>query len=284
MRDRINNFYQKVGFWPLLATSISLLIIIIAAMTFPYQHPLHGWFSLISTFFSRAIQSIARFFGGSFGAAIITFTVLIRFLILPLMIYQADSMKKIQKIQPKIKEIQDKYRGKRDTQSLQSQQAEQQVLYQQEGINPFASFLPLLVQLPVLLALFDSINQTAVIKQSTFLNVFQLGQPDKYFIFPILAAIFTFISSWLATQANPVQSGATRFLPYIFPVMIFFIAMQTFSALSLYWVISNAFQAIQTFFLQNPFKARAEREAIELAEKEKRKAVRKALNNARKRR
>lgn len=284
MRRRINNFYRKVGFWPTLVAAISLLLIIIAALTFPSQDPLKGWFSLISTFFSRAIQSIAQFFGSSFGIAIIVFTILIRFLILPLMIYQTDSMKKMQKVQPKIKDIQDKYRGKRDTQSLQAQQAEQQALYKEEGINPFASFLPMIVQLPILLALFDSINQTTVIKDSTFLGIFQLGQPDSYFIFPILAALFTFISSWLAMKANPVQTGAMRFMPYFFPVMIFFIALRTFSALSLYWVVSNAFQAVQTYFLQNPFKAQAERQAAELAEKERKKAVRKAINNARKRR
>ena len=284
MRNRFNNFYQKVGLWPLITAATSLLIILFAALSYPNQAPLKGWFTWISTFFSRAIQSIAEFFNGSFGISIIILTILIRFLILPLMIYQTDSMKKMQKIQPKIKEIQDKYRGKRDTQNLQLQQAEQQELYRQEGINPFASFIPLLVQMPVLLALFDSFNQTEAIKDSTFLNFFQLGQPDKYFILPVLAALFTFVSSWLAMQANPTQTGATKYLPYIFPVMIFFIAMQTFSGLSLYWVVSNAFQAIQTFFLQNPFKARAEREASELAEKERRKAVRKAINNARKRR
>lgn len=283
MRKRFNNFYQKVGLWPLVTSAVSFLIIVFAALSYPNQPPLKGWFTWISTFFSRAIQAFAEFFNQSFGTSIVVLTILIRFLILPLMIYQADSMKKMQKIQPKIMDIQVKYRGKRDTQSLQNQQAEQQALYKEEGVNPFASFIPLIVQMPILLALFDSFNQTHAIKDSTFLNFFQLGQPDKSFILPILAAVFTFISSWLAMQANQTSTGGVaKFMPYIFPVMIFFIAMQTFSGLSLYWVISNAFQAAQTFFLQNPFKARAEREAAELAEKERKKAIRKALSDARK--
>lgn len=61
-------------------------------------------------------------------------------------------------------------------------------------------------------------------------------------------------------QSTPEQNGMTRAMPYIFPVVIFFSAMAVPSALSLYWVVGNVFQTIQTFMLQNPFKIRRERE------------------------
>jgi YidC/Oxa1 family membrane protein insertase len=141
----------------------------------------------------------------------------------------------------------------------------------------------MIVQMPVLLALYDAIHQSQALKNGQFL-FFQLGSPDHTFILPILAALFTFASSWLATKANPTQmAGPTKYIPYIFPFFILLAAINVPSALSLYWVVSNAFQAIQTYILQNPFKAAEERQDIERREKDRQKALRKALNRAHKR-
>ena len=71
-------------------------------------------------------------------------------------------------------------------------------------------------------------------------------------------------------------------MPYLFPVIIFFSALAVPSALSLYWVVGNAFQTVQTFFLQNPFKIRREREAAEALEKEKQRKIKKARRGKRK--
>ncbi|WP_143803641.1 YidC/Oxa1 family membrane protein insertase, partial [Oenococcus oeni] len=99
------------------------------------------------------------------------------------------------------------------------------------------------------------------------------------------AALFTFISSWMSTASmGKDQPGFAKAMPYIFPFIILFSALAVSSALSLYWVATNAFQVVQTFFLQNPFKARAEEKAKELAELERKKAIKKTLRKAHKRR
>ena len=158
--------------------------------------------------------------------------------------------------------------------------AEQQALYKDAGVNPFASMLPLIVQMPILIALYQSIWNSPVLRSGKFLWL-QLGSNDPYFILPVLAALFTFASSWLSMQSNPDQNGMTKAMPYIFPVIIFFSALAVPSALSLYWVVGNAFQTVQTFFLQNPFKIRREREAAAQLEKEKQRKIRKAKRRKR---
>ena len=75
------------------------------------------------------------------------------------------------------------------------------------------------------------------------------------------------------------DSGITKAMPYIFPVVIFFSAFAVPSALSLYWVVGNLFQTIQTFMLQNPFKIRREREIKEQKERELKRKIKKARRN-----
>ena len=82
-------------------------------------------------------------------------------------------------------------------------------------------------------------------------------------------------------QATPEQNGMTKAMPYIFPVVIFFSAIAVPSALSLYWVVGNVFQTIQTFFLQNPFKMRRERELAKQKARDLQRKIKKAKRSAR---
>uniref|UniRef100_UPI0018747815 YidC/Oxa1 family membrane protein insertase n=1 Tax=Streptococcus suis TaxID=1307 RepID=UPI0018747815 len=88
-----------------------------------------------------------------------------------------------------------------------------------------------------------------------------LGEPDPYFILPILAAVFTFLSSWLTNKAAVEKNGAITVMMYMMPVLIFFFAMTSASGVALYWTVSNAYQVAQTMLLNNPFKIIAERQA-----------------------
>lgn len=255
---RFENILKRIGPLPIVLAVVALVIIIIASASFHGHVTSHGLWGAIVAAFTSAILGSSAWFGNSYGMGIVVFTILIRFLILPLMVYQIQSMMKMQLVQPALKALQAKYPGK-DTESRQLMMAEQQALYKEAGINPFASMLPLIVQMPVLIALYQAIYTSPVLKSGKFLWL-QLGSHDPYYILPVLAAVFTFASSWLSMQSTPEQNGMTRAMPYIFPVVIFFSAMAVPSALSLYWVVGNVFQTIQTFMLQNPFKIRRERE------------------------
>ncbi len=106
-----------------------------------------------------------------------------------------------------LKAIQKKY-SSRDRESMQKMQMETQKLYKEAGVNPWASMLPLLVQLPVMWALYQAIWRTSALRNGTFLWL-QLGHPDPYYIMPILAALFTFISSWLSMASMPEKNSMT---------------------------------------------------------------------------
>lgn len=276
--QRINKWVKVVGVVPLVLAVLALIGIIIGGFSYTGMVTSGGLWGSIVAAFTRSILGAASWFGNSYGLGIVVFTILIRFLILPLMVYQVDSMKKMQGLQSEIKVLQEKYPGK-DTESRQLLMNEQQALYKEHNVRPLASMLPLLVQMPILIALYQGILNSPVLRSGQFLWL-ELGQRDPYYILPVLAALFTFASSWLSTQANPEQTTMTKIMPYIFPVIIFLTALSVPSALSLYWAVGNIFQTVQTFYLQNPFKLRQEREAAKQLERD----IQRKMHKARKRR
>ncbi|KGO32441.1 YidC/Oxa1 family membrane protein insertase [Oenococcus alcoholitolerans] len=284
-KTKKKGFWQQAG-WPSIITAIASLVVIILFAFVPNNNSsdYHGIFGVIAGFFANSILGVSRIFGNSYAFGIIIFTVLIRFLILPLMVYAMGSQKNMAKVTPQIKKIQDKYRGKRDRDSMMNMQAETSAVYKAAGVNPYSSMLPLLIQLPVIWALFQAIQSTSILRTGSLLWL-QLGQTDPYYVLPFLAALFTFLSSWMSTMAmGNSQPGFAKAMPYIFPILIFFPALAFPAAISLYWTTTNAFQLVQTFILQNPFKARAERRAEAKAEADRKKAIRKTLKKARKKR
>ncbi|MFC6169451.1 membrane protein insertase YidC [Loigolactobacillus jiayinensis] len=218
------------------------------------------WDHYIIWNFSRAIVWLSNLFGGSYGVGIIVFTIIIRIIILPLMQYQMNSSRKMMDIQPQMKALQSKY-SSRDVDTQQKLQGEMSKLYKDAGVHPFASMLPLVVQMPVLIALYQGIQRTSVLRSGHFLWM-QLGQADPYFILPILAAVLTFATSKLTMMGQVQQTGIQNVLMlWGMPIMILFMAISLPSALAVYWVVTNAFSVGQTLLLMNPFKLRAEREA-----------------------
>lgn len=116
------------------------------------------------------------------------------------------------------------------------------------------------------MALWQAISRIPALTEGTFLWL-ELGKPDPTYILPILAAIFTFISTRLTTMSQSNVQGAMKAMNYVMPLMILFMGVKLASGLSLYWVISNAFQVIQTLLINNPFKIRREQEAEEQRKK-----------------
>ncbi|MBM9833126.1 membrane protein insertase YidC, partial [Enterococcus faecalis] len=127
---------------------------------------------------------------GNAGIGIILFTLIIRVILMPLMHFQTKSMRKTQELQPKLKALQQQYASK-DTETQSKLKEETQRLYAENNVNPYAGCLPLLVQMPILMALWQSISRVPALQEGKFLWL-QLGDRDPYFILPILAALFTF--------------------------------------------------------------------------------------------
>lgn len=261
-----------------LAAIGSLTLFLAACSNKPVtSHSTGLWDHYIVYNFSRFIIWLANNCGG-YGMGIIIFTIIIRVLLLPLMFYQTKSMLKTQELTPKLKAIQKKY-SSRDRESMMKMQEETSKLYKEAGVNPWASMLPMLIQLPIMWALYQAIWRTPQLRHGTFLWL-QLGHTDPYYILPILAALFTFLSSWLSMASMPERNAMTSAMTWFMPIMVFFMALGFSSAITLYWVVSNAFQVVQTLLLQNPFKIRREREAKERQAKAKKRKLEKAKRRA----
>lgn len=242
------------------------------------------WDRYILFYMSEFILWIASLVHNSYGWAIIIFTVVIRIILLPLNAISIKSMAKQQKIQPQMEALRKKYSGK-DTETRQLLQQETGKLYKEAGVNPYIGCLPLLIQLPIMWALYQAIFRTPELSSGKFLWM-DLGKPDPYYIMPILAAVFTFMSSYISQMSQPQssQTGMTKSMTYLMPVIIGVSAIGIQSAISLYWVISNLFQVVQTFILQNPFKYQRELEEQKKAERERNHKIRKAYKRSGKKR
>lgn len=257
---------------------MSLTLLLAACSNAPVTKNSTGfWDHYIVYNFSQFIIWLSNHIGG-YGMGIIVFTLIIRVLLLPLMFYQTRTMLKTQELTPKLKALQKKY-SSRDRDSMMKLQEESRKLYKEAGVNPMASMLPLLIQLPIMWALYQAIWRTPELKQGTFLWM-QLGHTDPYYVMPILAALFTFISSWLSMASMPEQNGMTTAMTWFMPIMVFFMALGFSSAITLYWVVSNAFQVVQTLLIQNPFRIRREREEKQREERHKKRKLEKAKRRA----
>jgi len=264
----------------LIAGILSLTLFLAACGTEPITAESEGfWEGGIIYNFSRIIIWLSDLMGGNYGIGIILFTFLIRVLLLPLTHFQTKSMRKMNDVNPQLQELREQYSA-RDTETQEKLKEETARLYEEAGVNPYLGCLPMLIQMPVLIALYQAISRTPQLSSGDFLWT-NLGQPDPYFIWPVLAALFTLANSKLMQMNNASQQGGAL-MTYMMPIMILFISISLPSALSLYFVVSNAFSVGQTLLLNNPFKLRREREEKEEAERERERQRKRALKKARK--
>lgn len=241
----------------------------------PISHTSGSWWNRwVIYYMSTFLLWLAKMMGNSYGWAIIVFTVIVRVLVYPLSAIQIKSTTKMQGIQPEIDALRKKYSGN-DTESRTLLSQETNKLYKEAGINPYAGCLPLLIQLPVMYALYGSIWQTPQLQTGHFMWM-DLGKPDPYFIMPILSMVFTFLSTYISQLSTPQESQtmSTRIMTYGMAVMVGVMGIYFQSAIVLYWVVSNLFQVIQTFILQNPIKYRREQRAKAEAERERKRQLR----------
>ena len=182
----------------------------------------------------------------SYGIAIIIMTIAIKAILAPLTAKQVKSMKGMQKLQPKMKEIQNKY--KNDPQRAQQEIAK---MYKELGVNPLSGCLPLLVQMPFLIAIFYALQGYPYDPAyESFLWLPSLGEADHLYILPVLSALSTFVmSKQTAQDATGAGAGQQKIMQIFMPLFIGYISLNFPSGLVIYWVVSNIFQMIQQFFI-----------------------------------
>lgn len=219
---------------------------------------------------------------GDFGLAIVVLTLIIRLILFPLTLKQLRSMKAMQALQPQLAEIRKKFKDQR------AQLEATQALYKEYGVNPVAgSCLPLLVQMPVLFALFYALDD--VLRNATlhsinniiypflpkfpldtvlhttlnwlpFLPPIPLGTPDPTHVLPILAAIATFVQLRMSQARNTAPNASTTgkkditsqqmiIMQIISPAMVLFFGWNYAAGLALYWMTSSVFGMVQQYFV-----------------------------------
>lgn len=203
--------------------------------------------------------------GHDFGMAIIILTIIIRLIIYPLSVKALNSQKTLQKLQPQLQEIQKKYKDDKEKQARETLQ-----LYRREKINPFGGLFLALIQLPVLIALYNvfwnglksgELNNlygfvaNPVHINSMFLNLVDLSRPNL--IFAVLAGIIQFFQTKMLmpkldknqTKKGDMASMIQKQMLYFFPFLTVIILLNLPSALGLYWVVSGLFSIIQQHFI-----------------------------------
>ena len=183
---------------------------------------------------------------GNWGWTIIALTVLIKLLFFPLSAASYKSMAKMKMVTPKMQAIREKYKG--DPAKMNQATME---LYKTEKINPLGGCLPILVQMPVFIALYWVLNSSAEMRGAPWVGWIQdLTAPDPYYILPVLYAISMFITTKLNPQpADPAQAKMMLWMPLIFSVMFFFFP----AGLVLYWVVNNILSIAQQWVITKKF-------------------------------
>jgi YidC/Oxa1 family membrane protein insertase len=180
----------------------------------------------------------------NYGLAIIFMTIVIKLVMFPLTQKQMHSMRAMQQLQPKLQYIQEKYKD-----NPQVMQAKMMEMYKQHGVSPFSSCLPLLIQMPIFIAFYQSLLnfQFSVVEHASFLWIPNIGERDPYFLLALLAAVTTFYQSKLSTvnTKDPTQ----RTMLYIMPLFMAWIAATLPAGLPLYWVTFNILGILQQLYV-----------------------------------
>src|SRR5882672_3651408 len=214
----------------------------------------YGWFSWMSRPLAVPILSSIKWLQkltGSYGVAIILFTIVIYSLFFPLKWRSSKSMKKAQKLAPRMKELQEKIKGMKQNDPRLKELQVEQLRLMKEG-NPLGGCLPLLIQMPFLFALYRAITISLDFRQATFLWLPDLSAPEPYFIhiLPILMAgtmkVLQLITP--APSADPLQR---KMMAVGMPLFMLYVLWSAPSGLLLYWLVGNIVGFAQQFLINH---------------------------------
>ncbi len=191
----------------------------------------YGWLTLIAKPIFWLMEQIQKLLG-NWGWTIIVLTILIKLAFFPLSAASYRSMAKMKLVTPKMTAIRERHKG--DPQQMNAAMME---LYKTEKINPLGGCLPVIVQIPVFIALYWVLLASVEMRHAPWLGWIQdLAAPDPWYILPVIMAVSMFVQTKLnPTPPDPIQAKVMMFMPIAFSVMFFFFP----SGLVLYWVVNN---------------------------------------------
>jgi len=197
----------------------------------------YGWLTVIAVPLFWVLAWINQWVG-NWGVAIILLTVIIKLLFYPLSAASYRSMGKMRVLAPKLQKLKDQYGDNR--QRLQQAMME---LYKSEKINPLGGCMPIIVQIPVFIALYWVLLASVELRHAPFmLWIDDLAAPDPWFILPVLMGLTMIVQTWLNPEPpDPVQAKMMKIMPVVFSVFFFFFP----AGLVLYWLVNNVLSIAQ---------------------------------------
>ncbi len=212
---------------------------------------------------------ISKYLFSNFGLTVIVFTLLVRAAMYPLTIRQLKATKAMQSIQNQLAELQKKYA--KDRKMLAQEQLK---LYRQSGMNPAGCVLPMLIQLPVWIALYQAIIKVLGAAPEDFLSLsrylytswstvfklvplhsqflwMDLASPDRLFLLPLLTGATMWVQQKMSTlpSTDPKQQQQSQMMLWMMPMMFVFLSLSFPSGLALYWVTSNVVGIVMQYFV-----------------------------------
>jgi YidC/Oxa1 family membrane protein insertase len=192
--------------------------------------------------FLRGVLTHLHSAGLPWGVAIIALTVIVRIILFPLTYKQFKSAQAMQALQPHLKDLQRKHKG--DKQRLQQ---ETMRLYQENKVNPFASCLPMLLQLPVFICLYYAIKRSPELMHAGFMWM-TLGKPDPYYVLLIIYVVSQLVSTEL--MLSPQTDRQQKMLMRLMPLFFVFILRSFPSGLFIYWITTNIWTVGQQLIIR----------------------------------
>ena len=227
------------------------------------------WDTVILSPMINVLIVLSDYLFSNFGVTIIVLTVIIRGAMYPLTRRQLKASKGMQELQPKIAEIRKKY-----AKDKQRRAKEEMALMKQSGVSPAGCLLPMAIQMPVWIALYQSIIRVLAATPEEFLNLsrhlydtwpqvfslvplesrflwLDLSVPDTLMLMPILVGGSMWLQQKMMTPqtADPAQQAQSRMMLWMMPMMFAFFTLQFPSGLALYWVASNVISIVMQYFI-----------------------------------
>lgn len=208
-----------------------------------------GFFHIVARPLFLWLKWTHEHMASNWGVAIIILTVIINLALLPLRITSMKSALKMQKLQPQMKAIQEKYKKypMRDP-KRQEMNAEIGELYKREGVNPAGGCLPLLIQMPFLWAFYTMLGSAIELRQAPFLWLHDLSSPDKLFVMPVLIVVSTYLVQKM-TPNSGMDPKQQQMMTLMMPLMIGWFSFNLPSGLSVYWIVGNIIAIIQQYIM-----------------------------------
>ena len=200
-----------------------------------------GWFHAIAEPLLRFLKFIYSF-TGNYGYAIILVTLIIKLVFFPLANKSYKSMKAMQKLQPHMTELREKYKDDKERMSREVME-----LYKKHRVNPLSGCLPMVVQIPVFIALYNVLMNAIELRHAPFhLWIVDMSAKDPYYVTPLVMGATMFLQQKMSPSApDPTQQKVMMMMPVIFTFM--FINLP--SGLVLYWVVNNVLSIGQQYYI-----------------------------------